>query len=256
MSDEVSKVERRAGPPSRVAAAGVGAVAGLVVGGPIGAILGAIGIQSAVEATGLLWDTVRETRQERSAVPLAYAAHVSGATIEELAEQVRSDPDLLELFGLISYEASATTLQAKLLALGRVLANVLEDKAKLDLDYTIADALGVVEPAHLKVLAHLDRTWRGQAGEAIEIYALHEALPELGLGLRPILSALLSKALVAEQVQYGEPARAPRLGPQQLPLMSVQELRRLWTITEFGHDILGRITAVAGGSLERVVEQT
>jgi hypothetical protein len=179
--------------------------------------------------------------------PLAYAAGSQHRPVEEIIRLVAGDRDLLALFQLVTERAADTRLDWKLFALGRVLANVLEDNAKLDLNYTVADAIGVIEPSHLKTLAYLDQFWKGQVGQAIDIYGLHEALPELGLGLRSILTALQSKALVSEHVEYGEPDRAPRIGAQaaSLPLMSVAELRRLWIITEFGHAVLARITAAA-----------
>lgn len=235
------------GAVSRIVAAGAGASAGLV-GGEAGLILAAVGTKAVVEATGAVWEFVSERRRQRAAVPLASAALNLNRSVAELVDLLLDDERLLQLFSVITRAALNTALDAKLQALGRVLANAIADEAKLDLDYMVADALEVIEPPHLKVLAHLSTFWNGEASQAMNVYALHDQLPELGLGLRLILAALQAKSLVSEHVEYGDPGRAPRLGNQaaaSLPLNSVAELRRLWLITEFGRDVLGRIQEFA-----------
>lgn len=227
-----------------IAAAGLGGTVGLVGGLP-GAVLGAAGSQLAVAVAGAVWAAYNTRRQYRAAVPLTYVALAQDCDIQEVQRRIESDPELTDLAGRCMLAAAETSLDAKLVALGRVLNNVLEDKATLDLDGLVAEALGAVEPPHLKVLAYLDSHYQSDNGRHVNVYGVHGALPELGLGVRPILSTLQSRSMVYEEVGYGEVSRRNPRTPWLDVKPEIRILRNSWGITEFGHEILARLRQAA-----------
>lgn len=225
-----------AGRALSVVAAAVGSSAGLLVAGPGGAMLGAAGVQAAVEVTGMVFEQLSERRRQQTSVPLVVGAAVANESLECFAERLADDLRLHPLLVLALTSAADTGLEPKLRALGAVLADAMQDEAKLDLDWLIADALSVVEPPHLVVLKFLN-------GVASDVDLFGSGLPfeRLGVGLRPIFTALESKGLVLERSELREEnvGIPGRLGPQSSRKTTV--IRHRHAITSFGREIVRRI---------------
>lgn len=226
-----------------VVAAVVGSSAGLLVAGPAGAMLGAAGVQAAVEATGLVFQSLSERRRQQTSVPLVVGAAVVGEPVDSFARRLAEDERLQPLVMLALTSAADTGLEPKLRALGAVLADAMQDQATLDLDWLIADALSVVEAPHLVVLNFLNGL-----RDDVDLFGSGLPFERLGVGLRPIFTALESKGLVIERSELREEnvGIPGRLGPQASRKTTV--VRHRHAITSFGREIIRRIVDAPHGS--------
>lgn len=231
-----------AGRAAAVVAAATGAASGLLVGGPSGLMLGAAGVQAAVEATGFVFTKLTERRRQQVAVPLVVGAAIADESVDSFAARLASDERCLPVATLVLTSAADTGLEPKLRALGAVLADAVSDDANLDLDWLIADALSVIEPPHLVVLSFLD----GVA--EVDLFGSGLPFERFGTGLRAIFTALESKGLLYERSELreenlGQPGRVGPAGPQR-----ITRVRHRHVITSFGREVLRRIMEAPAGA--------
>ena len=89
------------------------------------------------------------------------AANELGIGVDELADQAGATDARTELLGrVIRAAGDAVTLEAKIPALTKVLANGLRDEAKIDEAVTFVKALKEMEASHFRGLAGLFEMWR------------------------------------------------------------------------------------------------
>lgn len=169
-----------------------GAATGVAVGGPPGALAGA-----AAPALAALWRGARaadERQWQQAAEATQTAADALDVEPEAVVDQALADPGRTELLRRVVQAAGRSAIEDKVHALGRVLATGLhDDGARLDEALPLAAALAELDPAHVRLLAHMAD--RG-------MYTDHPA--QLGdrprLGLHRLGEALPGSELVATSV--------------------------------------------------------
>lgn len=140
----------------------LGALAGAGIGGPEGAVVGAVAADPLVRLAGRAWDELRGRREESVAV-----------LIQQTADNLDEDPIVMVEQALASEQGSrllqealqvaASTLQRqKIDALARALAIGLDDGTKVDEESLVIRALADLEPVHVFVMDKLDE--RGRHG--------------------------------------------------------------------------------------------
>lgn len=223
--------------------AGFGAAAGLVVAGPAGVVVGAVGSQMAVDMTGALWQRLGKKRQERASVPILYAAAATNQPIDELTELLADDPAFEQIVTTVLVGAVSTQMTQKLIALGRILANVVEDPAKVDEEQFLALALNAVEAPHLRLLDALDRQ-QTVSGQVVS----QESLGSLNLGesWAAVLKTLESSGLIWNQpvMRMVDGPSGLRL-PHDKPPEKVPQSRPHWGVTDLGKTLMNRLRDVA-----------
>jgi hypothetical protein len=183
-----------------------GALVGLALGGPEGALASA-----AIEP--VLEQVVSETlarRRARGRRALAVAASSAGVTPEELLERILHDEKLLDLAAAVVAAASETMVEAKIRTLGRALATgaLALDDAVVDEQRFLVDILADLEAVHVRVLNQLSIQHEGYGsprspdgtrrayGWSIEDLSAH--LPSIAAVLRPVLNVLAGRELVRD----------------------------------------------------------
>jgi hypothetical protein len=183
-----------------------GALVGLALGGPGGAVVGA-----AVEP--MLELIVSETlarRRDRGQRALAVAAAEAAMTPEELLQRIVRDERLLDLAAAVVAAASETMVEAKIRTLGRALAKGARasDDAVVDEQRFLVDTLADLEAPHIRVLHQLSVEHEGygsprkpDGGRRAYGWStgdLSDELPGMALVLRPVLRALAGRELVRD----------------------------------------------------------
>jgi hypothetical protein len=182
-------------------------------------------------------------RQRKSdaaaAVTLAEASHVSGLNPRDLAEACESDDRKSMLAGDVLQAAYSTLYAAKLIALGRCLANGVTDDTRLDVEWVVARALASVEEPQVLVLREMveGRSSHGPVnktdgtvadmGHVWTVADLTDRLPRLSLAVDPLLATLNR-----EGMSKGVPARS---------YGGIESGTPFFEVTSFGRDVLRRI---------------
>jgi hypothetical protein len=135
------------------------------------------------------------------------------------------------LAGDVMQAAYASLYPAKLIALGRCLANGLTDEAQLDVEGVIARAIATIEEPHISVLATVERLTRGMAmgGDPPSKGHLSRELPRLAVAIDALTAVLTREGMVAA-------AATGRLGP-----LGGQLLPERFVLTDFGRLLLQRV---------------
>src|SRR4051794_34708234 len=140
-----------------LAAAGMGgAVAQLALGtGPLGAFAGALAPVGVQAGHRLAQRIVRRWEQNAGAA-LTVAADLLDAGLDIFDERLPGHDERVELLARVIEGAARATMEAKVKAFGRVLAEGLRDDGDVDEALMLASALAAIEAPHVAVLAHLD----------------------------------------------------------------------------------------------------
>ena len=132
-----------------------------------------------------------------------WATELSGMSPAELHVWAVHDDARLELLTATVQAALSTLDQVKVRTLSQVLAEAVEDDAKLDLSALITRSLADLEPSHIRVLKAMctETAPRGDSDEPIAQgtwlqSALEVRFPHLGEGILPIMATLEQHALV------------------------------------------------------------
>lgn len=148
--------------PDGIADAGLGVMAGalgstaavaLLGTGTAGAIVGGVAppaLVLGVKAYG--WAVARRQRQAGHAMEVA-ATCLGGLNI--LEERLASHDERVELLARVLEAAGRSNLDAKVRALGRVLADGVRDGGNVDEAFALAAALGDLDAVHVLVLTFL-----------------------------------------------------------------------------------------------------
>lgn len=179
-----------------------GAAAGVTVGGPPGALAGA-----AAPALAALWRGARaadERQWQQAAVATQIAADVLEADVEAIVDQALADPGRTELLRRVVLAAGRSTIEDKVHALGSILATGLhDDGARLDEALPLAAAFAELDPAHVRLLAHMayrdmytDHPAQQGDRPRLGLHRLGEALPGSELVATSVLRTLERHGLV------------------------------------------------------------
>lgn len=178
-----------------------GSLAGYALAGVEGAILGPL-------ATPILIATVRAglnalaRRLQRGSRAVEIAADELNVDPDELAALASANPQRLELLARVLEAAGHTTLEAKIPALGKVLADGLRPDGNVDEARLLANALHVIEEPHVQLLAAIygPPTDPAQPNRCVNAgsspHGLLEELPGHQLMLRPLVQVLDAHGLV------------------------------------------------------------
>ncbi len=182
------------------------ALVGLVMGGPAGAIAGAVA-GPALEHLAKEALALRYRRGERA---YEQAANEARLTPEELLGRILADEHLLDLAADVVAAASQTHLDAKIRVLGRALAAgvLAADGAVVDEQRLIVGMLADLEVPHVRVLAQLlkqnesrDIVRRTETGEVRTTWPygdLGKALPGFERVVEPVMAVLIAHGLAAQ----------------------------------------------------------
>jgi hypothetical protein len=172
-----------------------GALVGLALGGPQGALAGAA-VEPVLE---LIVSETLTRRRERGQRVLAVASSAAGMPPEELLQRILRDERLLDLAAAVVAAASQTMVDAKIRTLGRALAAgaLASDDAIVDEQRFLVDTLADLEAPHVRVLHQLSIEHDGygsprspQGGPRAYGWStgdLAAHLPGMALVLRPLL---------------------------------------------------------------------
>ncbi|SDN76866.1 hypothetical protein SAMN05428965_1536 [Geodermatophilus sp. DSM 45219] len=232
---------------ARAGAAGVAAAAGLAVAGPAGGMIGSAASQMAVDLTEAMASKLGERRRQRTAVPVEHAAECLGIAVPEVTDRLTDEPELEHVTTTVLIGALSTESHEKLLFLGRVLANVLTDRAVLEEEQFLAQAIAAIEAPHVRLL-DLIESQQTKSGRIVSQYALGGA--ELGAAFSAVLKTLESVGLIASssivEMRNGPMPRHPTPGekPPQVPVATPH-----WVATELGKALLKRLREIAAGDI-------
>lgn len=173
--------------PARIA----GATVGLVLGGPIGALIGT-GISPWLE---YILNRGNERYVNSAELMIATAADAAELPIADLAEYLEQNSARLEAATAATRMAMDTLDRQKLTALARVLAYGLTDDARLDMTRLYLITLRDLEAAHIRVLELLTRR-AYDGGQTTRLSEMRSAFPGLVDGLHHILAVLERNGLV------------------------------------------------------------
>jgi hypothetical protein len=229
---------------AKASAAGLGTAAGITVAGPLGGILGAFASQIAVDSTSSLLSRLGDRRRQRPAIAVQYAADRLGLPVEEITKALGDEPDLERVTITVMIGALSTESQSKLFAYGRVLANVLQDRARVDEEQFLAQALIGIEAPHVRLLGYLEEEQQKTFNRPISQYAF--ASLELGSTFRAVIQTLESAGLIYSQsrieMKDGPLPKYPMPGDQRekVPVVTTH-----WGITRLGELLMERFRQVS-----------
>jgi hypothetical protein len=180
--------------------------AGLVIGGPLGALVAAA-IKPALELVAL-----RERRGLENIERIVEAvAESTGLSPDELAAWARDTDGRLMLTTNVIRTAYNTLYEEKVAALAMILVENLRDDARLDISAVIVATLVDLETTHVRVLHAIEREdlpRRVDDRDHVPGVALQSQLeayfPNLAIGILPIMATLERHKLVAEGVAQAD----------------------------------------------------
>lgn len=211
-----------------VAGAFLGALIGIAMGGPFGALLGGVTAAAVPEIIKAV-DSYQQRVGQSASLVESHTAKLTGLSPVDLHLWAVGDDQRLRLVAATVQAAFSTLDKTKLRALARVLAEAVEDDAKLDLATLITASLADLEPAHVRVLrAFCTETPPATSAEPVAAGAwLHSALrhrfPNLGEGILPIMATMVRHGIADGS---GLPGTTPAGEPDDV-----------WSITDYGRRV-------------------
>lgn len=211
------------------AGAVLGALIGIAVGGPAGALVGGA-VGAATPEVIKTIDAYQRRVGQSAEMVMADAASQAKMSPEDLHLWAVGDDRRLSLVAGTVQAALSSLDKTKLRALSRVLAEAVEDDAKLDLATLITASLADLEPAHVRVLRALcsetpPRTSEEQvAPKAWLRSALVRRFPNLGEGISPIMATMVRHGMVDDS---GWKGTTPSGQPDDV-----------WRLTEYGASVV------------------
>jgi hypothetical protein len=206
-------------------------------------MIGSAASQVAVDLTVAMAGKLGERRRRRTAIPIEQAAQRLGLSIEDVTERLSNDPQLEQLTTTVLIGALSTESAEKLMFLGRVLANVLQDQATLEEEHFLAQAVTAIEAPHVRLLDLIERQ-QTSSGRLVSQYALASA--DLGAAFSAVLKTLESVGLIAGsqivEMKDGPRPKYPKPGeePPKVPVATPH-----WAATELGKVLLTRLREIS-----------
>ncbi len=174
-----------------------GGLIGYALGGAAGAVAGGL-VTPAMLTAWNLGGVALIRRLSRGSRALDIAADELDVGLDILTERATTDDNRLELLARVLEAAGRTPLEAKIHALGRVLAEGLAPGSNVDEPLILAAALNDIEAPHVQVMQALqvaDQTVDGDVPGWRDDEFLH-VLPGAAAVIGPILNALEQHDLV------------------------------------------------------------
>jgi hypothetical protein len=180
--------------------------AGLVIGGPLGALVGAA-IKPTLELVAL-----RERRGLGNIERVVESVTEStGLSPDELAAWARSTDGRLMLTTNVIQTAYNTLYEAKVAVLATVLVENLHDDARLDIGMVILAAWADLEAMHVRVFHAIEGQDLPRRPDGLDHVPgvatqsqLEEYFPNLATGILPIMAAFERHKIVKETMGYDE----------------------------------------------------
>lgn len=209
---------------------------GAAIAGLPGALVGAVIGPSVPHFIKTLEERQRRAGESADRM-LTWTSELTGMSPAELHAWAVHNDERLNLLAATVQAALASLDQAKLRALAQVLAEAVEDDAKLDISALMTQTLADLEPPHIRVLKAMCTEASPTASGSGEFVpagvwlfsTLEERFPTLSGGLLPILATLQRHALL-----NGRGLAATRADGQPDPV---------WNATEYGKRVLSYLAA-------------
>ena len=208
------------------------------------AISGAVGPEAGEVVAGALAPVLARVAQldgrslSNVDAVLRSALETAGADAEALALWSDGSPERLRLLGQVIEAAFHAMDDARIPALARVLADTYEDDAMLDAAPLIVAALRELEPIHVRVLAMMMRRPQDAVEAHDASWALEHLkfnLPQVSIGMEPVLATLERVGAVYASAGYGGPM--------------------LWQVTDFGRLCVARLGEESVDAVEVEVQE-
>ncbi|MFD9657113.1 hypothetical protein [Streptomyces mirabilis] len=185
------------------------------------------------EAAARLIKAIVQRREERAAQVIAVGAATSGTDLDRFSHTIEDSPELLALLSETVQAAMQTSLEDKVVALGRCLANGVEDDTRIDAERLRVRGLARIETQEAKIMAVLGQPqnpdgrspWTGW--NRAEILA---RLPGYVDVLDASMALLVAEGLAADAGVGGYGGGGPG--------------REQWNLTDFGQNCLRLLQAV------------
>jgi hypothetical protein len=152
-------------PRTEVLLKGLAGLAGYAVGGPSGALIGAVGGDLFTQALKLDAEQIKR-KVRRIETVIEGGAASAGTDWESFDSKLQSHPASSELYWRVLDVAGGAVSHDKLTGLSRILASVVIDCAKLDLAFILSNALQEMEAPHIRALALING---GHDGEWFDV---------------------------------------------------------------------------------------
>lgn len=141
------------GMAQRAVTAGLASLAGLAVGGPPGAIVGAVAEPILEPLMGRVWDEMRGDGRRRMNTVVQTAADSLGDDPDRFEDRARATEQTRLLTATAMEAGMRTAWPPKVRALGRALAaGLADDAARVDEEQLLIGALADLEAPHARVL--------------------------------------------------------------------------------------------------------
>lgn len=243
----------------RQAAVGaLGALVGGLVGGPVGAVVGGVVPPYALALLDGFGDRWRGRRRESAGRVLMAAADEMNVDPEAVLVAAETHPQKELMTGQALAAGANTAYEAKIEALGRVLARALEteDDAVLDETAVVIGILAEIEAPHVRVLQHLlapshfrftePVSWQKLAPHlyAHEWDSLQWTFPEYGVSLHGVVSTLERLGLVNDEGLDLAKAMKDFGGAFQDMALRRASVKRV-KATPLGFSVFERVNAIA-----------
>ncbi len=135
-----------------------GALVGTAIGGPVGGAIGAFAGPYLTTLVERAWNEIRGQHEDNAVAVVAHAAQSLDENPDALVQRALANPNQASLLHDALRGAASTLYSEKVAALGRCLANGLEDEAVVDQESLIVRALADLEPIHVRVLGRLEQS--------------------------------------------------------------------------------------------------
>ncbi|MGY4925303.1 hypothetical protein [Streptomyces sp. 900105755] len=245
MSDETQTADE----PTSAGETSVRAVTGALVGA-VGAVNPVVGIAAGVAkefADPYLvraFDRLRSTREQRALTALSAGSDEAGLSLDRLVHTIETNPELLTLMSEAVQAATQTSLEEKIVALGKCLGRGVRDETKIDAEFIYIRGLAEIEAPEVKVMQVLDQPTR-PAPENYSQPNWHgwvrsEILRDLP-GFTATLDASLARLTAAGMVKDDGIGRIPADEDSE---------KEMWILTDFGTKCLSLLKAVSPTTTE------
>jgi hypothetical protein len=210
---------------------------GVVLFGPLGALVGSVASPASTDAMRQLTQRVLKRRftNVQMAADAASAADPTGRTFDQIVEIALEDEPKYELVGRALQAAALTDEERTIRALGRVLAAgvLAEDQARVDESTRIVSCLASLESVDLRVLERMStgEYWLPRAQEGRKVPGYSEVDP----GAEPIIDAIFARLAMQGLITSDDPRW---FGPA-------------WRITDFARVCIDVLQQVGAQELSR-----
>lgn len=259
-AEQSDEMEPEAWPDAhRQAAVGaLGVLVGGLVGGPVGAVVGGVVPPYALALLDNFGERWRGRRRESAGRVLLAAADEMNVDPEAVLVAAEMHPQKELMTGQALAAGANTAYEAKIEALGRVLARALaaEDDAVLDETAVVIGILAEIEAPHVRVLQHLlspthfrftePASWQKLAPylQAHDWGGLQRAFPDYGVSLHGVVSTLERLGLVDDVAPDFSKVMKDFGGSFQDLTLRRASVKR-WKATPLGFSVFERVDAIA-----------